>query len=396
MLTFISELNILLAPLGILLLIAVDYARNHAADPTHRKCMLLLSTSTIITIFAEIFCNIWDGQPGHSAYWIMHAAHIAYCTFQVLAFSSLVVFLDYHINRDIKHLTKLMKVFAVLLLINLVVLLFDTNMSAHLDILDDGLFSRGGGFLLRLAVDCSILLIAAVNFLTFRKKITLPQLIMILCAILPLALFGTLDLILPSRFAWSAFSLSLLSTYLFIVNADYSFDTLTHVYNRRQCNMILSDIAETVRHKSRLFVMIDVDKFKSINDTYGHDVGDDALRDVAMILSQSVRRFDFVGRFGGDEFIILANNCETADPIINRIRSGVNDLNAKGVRPYTLSISIGYDIYPPDSTETPLEFLRHVDILMYNEKKERRREAPKRVTSASKTAKAAKAVKARE
>lgn len=117
---------------------------------------------------------------------------------------------------------------------------------------------------------------------------------MIFFAVVPAAVFGALDLLIPqSRLLWPAFSLSFLSAYLFIVKADYAFDSLTGVYSRRQCGIFLTDLARGNRRKPRLFIMIDLDHFKDTNDTFGHHEGDNALKDVAAILKNSVRRHDF-------------------------------------------------------------------------------------------------------
>ena len=94
-------------------------------------------------------------------------------------------------------------------------------------------------------------------------------------------------------------------------NADLErlayFDTLTGLFNRRS---IMEKVDEWLRHMERYdgrlcVIMLDVDHFKAVNDLYGHRIGDRVLTDVAHLMRESVRQTDFVGRYGGDEFLII-------------------------------------------------------------------------------------------
>jgi diguanylate cyclase (GGDEF)-like protein/PAS domain S-box-containing protein len=84
-------------------------------------------------------------------------------------------------------------------------------------------------------------------------------------------------------------------------------DHLTGLYNRRYIDTILEQQYELFKRHFQRFglVIIDVDKFKSINDTFGHLAGDEVLKSVASVLQRSLRSMDFLARFGGDEFIIV-------------------------------------------------------------------------------------------
>ncbi len=104
-------------------------------------------------------------------------------------------------------------------------------------------------------------------------------------------------------------------------------DVLTGLPNRRRleeaCQMHL---ARTRRQKEKLsVVMIDVDKFKAVNDTHGHQVGDQILQHVAQILGEAVRESDFVGRWGGEEFMVLCPNTKLADAgvVAEKLRAAV-------------------------------------------------------------------------
>ena len=108
-------------------------------------------------------------------------------------------------------------------------------------------------------------------------------------------------------------------------------DELTGVYNKAYINERLpQDLKKSVRGKVSIsVVMIDLDYFKDINDTYGHVIGDKVLRDFASIVKEYIRRdsMDWIGRYGGEEFIFVLNNADerVAHDIAERIRRRIND-----------------------------------------------------------------------
>ena len=91
-------------------------------------------------------------------------------------------------------------------------------------------------------------------------------------------------------------------------------DPLTGVFNRRQIANVLAKMHKS--DKQFAIVLLDLDHFKRINDSYGHDAGDEVLKCVARILSSNIREHDLVGRFGGEEFILILEDRELRDAIM--------------------------------------------------------------------------------
>jgi len=115
--------------------------------------------------------------------------------------------------------------------------------------------------------------------------------------------------------------------------------------------------------------MIDVDYFKSINDTYGHSTGDEALIDVARVIIFSKPDKAIATRFAGDEFILLVNNTNDDEmrKIIESIRGELKYFNETENRPYKLSLSLGYTLFDLDKDTTDT-FFKRMDDNMYVEK----------------------------
>ncbi len=125
------------------------------------------------------------------------------------------------------------------------------------------------------------------------------------------------------------------------------------------------------RHFTLCF--IDLDKFKPVNDTYGHHAGDMLLKHIAKVLSDFVRKGDMVARIGGDEFVILFDSLSD-DKYIESMKTRLNELPPQHPLIYSrddiieFSFSVGLASYPQDATTSP-ELLKLADKAMYLAKK---------------------------
>lgn len=147
-------------------------------------------------------------------------------------------------------------------------------------------------------------------------------------------------------------------------------DELTALYNRRKILEILRmEIDRAKRYGYDLALIIaDIDFFKKINDTYGHNMGDIVLRKVSMILRNSIRKVDYVGRFGGEEFVIISpeTSLQNAMLLAERIRKIFNSFIIEGLNaPVTLSF--GISIYTPDKDLDTL--INEADTALYEAKR---------------------------
>jgi two-component system cell cycle response regulator len=154
-------------------------------------------------------------------------------------------------------------------------------------------------------------------------------------------------------------------------------DALTQVANRRAINQWLETEFERASRYSRplAVLMVDVDHFKSVNDTYGHQVGDRVLAEVALSIRDAIRKSDLVGRFGGEEFLIVApeTSAVSVRPLAERIRMRIHEQTAaardSGIPAVTASLGAA-------TTERALknveELLQSADVALYRAKQEGR------------------------
>jgi diguanylate cyclase (GGDEF)-like protein len=126
------------------------------------------------------------------------------------------------------------------------------------------------------------------------------------------------------------------------------------------------------REKKPMLVFFgDMDSLKVINDTFGHEHGDLALKEVAVILNETFREVDILARIGGDEFVALVLDAsrESAEIIINRLQATSEAHNRQeGDRSYHLSLSFGIAYYDPAAPCSLDELIAQADALMYVQK----------------------------
>lgn len=156
------------------------------------------------------------------------------------------------------------------------------------------------------------------------------------------------------------------------INKLKYYDILTDIPNRRLfINTLESEIVKGMDKAVKHAVLfIDLDNFKEINDTLGHDYGDELLKNVAISLKQSIRQGDLVARVGGDEFFILMKNIEDYTIIGDLCEKLLCILNCEisiAGKPVFTSASIGITVFPDDGIETNI-LLKNADTAMYSAK----------------------------
>ncbi|RZL38164.1 MAG: GGDEF domain-containing protein [Rubrivivax sp.] len=158
-------------------------------------------------------------------------------------------------------------------------------------------------------------------------------------------------------------------------------DALTALVNRRSFEMALAREVDRVARsgEAALLLMIDIDHFKAVNDTYGHVAGDHVIRAVSNAIAQTVRPMDLVARVGGEEFAIILPNCAThvGLAVAERVRERVSELSIE-VGPgqmLNVTVSLGGAFAPQWVRSSPLLWTERADRQLYRAKAEGRNRA---------------------
>jgi len=146
-------------------------------------------------------------------------------------------------------------------------------------------------------------------------------------------------------------------------------DPVTHVFNRRFLpGLLQGEIARAERNRRPLtLAMCDIDRFKQVNDRYGHVVGDEVLAGTAAILKSCVRGSDFVVRYGGDEFLMVLS--ETDEPGANAVVARIREKMTEWVRSRELGIGLSLGLYVHQTGQSAVEDIAEVDARLYGAKR---------------------------
>jgi diguanylate cyclase (GGDEF)-like protein len=146
-------------------------------------------------------------------------------------------------------------------------------------------------------------------------------------------------------------------------------DELTKLFNRRSFNdNLAAAVSATRRHQYPLaMIMIDLDHFKTVNDTFGHSEGDEVLKTFADVLREMIRVEDIAARWGGEEFVVILphTSCDAAAALAERIRVAF-ERQVGSTKPITLSASFG--VVQLQEEENPDDLIRRADAALYRAK----------------------------
>lgn len=278
------------------------------------------------------------------------------------------LYTDFRIHRNRQYMKKTALALAVPLLVILLLLLADLFGAGLLyAITSENLYVRGPFYLLAfLSLFAYYTYSVAVTYRSW-KEYPHVKFFPVLYFIIP-CVVGTVvqSMFYGITLGWMAVAIAFVFVQLNFQGENAFMDELSGLYNRNYFNHIFNVFPR--KHYDNVYgIMMDVDGFKKINDTFGHVTGDDALRTIAAILLKSAPDSSVTIRMGGDEFIVLlpGSSREETDAVIRQIRSYVDALNESGEKCYTLSLSIGSARYNGGSTD---RFLSDMDQGLYQAK----------------------------
>lgn len=165
-------------------------------------------------------------------------------------------------------------------------------------------------------------------------------------------------------------SMSILALFLSDELSAFRMDALTKISNRKH---LYDHIERMTKHKKHFtLIMLDLDKLKDINDTYGHVTGDEAIVTATSIIKSQIRQNDFFARYAGDEFMIVLDSCDryTVRSFLSRIDRSFSSFNEESRKKYSLSVSFGYYINEECITNVT-ELIEKADENMFKNKRKK-------------------------
>lgn len=267
--------------------------------------------------------------------------------------------------------------------INTAILILSQFFGWYYYIDSNNIYHRGPLFLLSASMTFALILMSYILILANGKKVerkvyhsllffAVPPFI---CILLQTFFYG-ISLMLNSVV------ISLLIVFLNIQNRSIYIDYLTGVYNRKRLEThLLEKVNKSTVEKTFSAILIDLNDFKYINDSFGHDIGDNALEISAKLIKECLRANDFIARYGGDEFCVVldVSNRIELEEIVYRINNSLEKYNESSLKPYKLTFSMGYAVYDYQAHMKVEEFQKYIDILMYENKRLNKNESVKQI-----------------
>jgi diguanylate cyclase (GGDEF)-like protein len=373
------NLSIIITSLGALLtifLIFINYFNKYTADNFQRQVLLTLLAAAAITILTDFISRYFSGNfegsivVRYSCYAIVSLYLIAQnCTYYLS-----VVFIDYFAYRSPERSKRMIILIVIFLLLYTISVIANLPTGFYFTISYFNEYIPGNFYPLRLLLSYGPILFILIDVLLASKNFKHSQVYLIILFVFLAGAGATIDILLPeSNLTWPFFAVAVLYFYFFIIQSDSKIDSITGIGNRFSFNEFIDKLSRQNTRVEYSIVMMDIDKFKEINDTLGHIEGDNALRDLASIIKGCIRHSDFAARYGGDEFVLATEAEYDIKRLMHRIQSAIDQQNEKRIRPYQIYISYGYDVYTTKSDESIYTFLARIDARMYRQKERRKR-----------------------
>lgn len=357
--------------IGCLLLLHIIITKGwkFPAQEHESRIVLILTTVSLINCVIDPIAFYFDGKPGELAHNILFAVNTILYLYNTAVGLGVVFLVSYRLRKKVTAAQK--RVVWLMLFIEVLLLVINIFTPTVFYIDEYNLYHRESFYMVFVLFGFGLIIYSWIIYAVERLKngslryFPVWQFMMpaLLCIAVQTMVYGIS--IQPVGYAVS---------FTAIVNCfQYEciyIDKLTGAFNRYE----LDKLIETFRKKkNRTFaaVMLDLNDFKAINDTYSHNEGDEALVSVANILSGVVQNQGVVIRFAGDEFIVVINKPDenTVPELKKEINKAVNEYNEHSGKPYALSVAMGGDLINMNGVDDA-DFLKRIDGLMYTDKNE--------------------------
>ena len=369
---FTSNLVINLNSIVILIIIYIHSLKQNEKFFLQHDLFMKMLQITIIMLVFDIFSR-FDGNPGTFYSGFNYLGNFFVFMLSPITPSIWLLYTHCEIYHDESHTKRLMKPLFFVIVLNAIMTVLSLFFRWFYYIDQENIYHRGPFFWVPVALTFSLILTAFFLIVLNRKRIEKKYYFSLVffpvppfvCMIFQIIFYGM-------SFMLNGLTISLLIVFITIQNRRMDTDYLTGVYNRKKLETYMRNKINT-SSKNNTFsaILIDLNNFKSINDIFGHDMGDRALEVTVTLLKSCLRSNDFIARYGGDEFYIILDlsNKYDLEQMVARIYSCLEKYNESPAKSYSLGFSIGYAVYDFNSHMKVEEFQKKIDMLMYENKR---------------------------
>jgi diguanylate cyclase (GGDEF)-like protein len=358
--------------LVIILVFFLHSLRSTEKNLLQHKLFMAMMIGTALMLIVDIISR-FDGHPGTLYVLANRVGNFTIFLLNPLLPSLWLLYVCCHLIRFGENIKRWSRLLIILNAFN-VVLLVLSQFTGWYYVIDAGnIYSRGPLFLLPVAVTAAMLVSAYAMILRHRHTVEQRRLLSLLLFPVPTIVGMLLQIhFYGTSLVLCGATLSVIIAYVTLQSDRLNTDFLTGAYNRKGLETyIRQKINASSEHKTFSGILLDLDNFKAINDSYGHNTGDAVLVSTVEVLKSCLQPNDFIARFGGDEFVIILDISDQA--ALEKTVKVIDDCFARHIaeriKPVTLDVSIGCAVYDYAVHLSAEEFIRKIDNEMYHHKR---------------------------
>lgn len=372
---FTGNLIINTYSIGILIFLYI-YSRKNAENIHLQYRLFVTIVLVTVAMLAIDILSRFDGNPGTMYAVVNHVSNFLIFLLNPVIPSLWALYVHHQVYHDEEKTRRLGIVLVFINLANLTVLILSQFSGWFYTIDANNIYHRGPLFYIPASITVA-LIVATFLFVVIKRKDIEKRYFfsMVFFPVMPFACVLLQILFYGVSLMLNSVTLSLLILFFSMQHRSMNTDYLTGVYNRKKLEMVMKEkIGASTETKTFSAIMIDLDNFKDINDSYGHDAGDYALETSVKLIKSCLRTVDFVARYGGDEFYIVLDisNRNDLEATVSRIKESIKRYNTHNAESYQLGFSMGYAVYDCNSHMKVDEFQKQIDTLMYEDKQAKR------------------------
>lgn len=366
-----------LVGIAILVIIMITRGWSLPGRKLESRLMMALLAVSMFNCVADIYVFQCDGMPGRGYRAILMVGDTYLYLYNLIVGIGIIYLILLHIDRKTKGLHMIL--FWVLSVVEMVLLIVNLFEPIVFEIDENNIYHRGDYYILFVVLGFVLVFYGYTYYMIAKLRNPSLRYFPVMEFLAPVVVGNIVQMkiygisLLPISFAvaFAAITIALQNECIYI-------DKLTGVYNRYELDKILKR-RHYRRDEKLIAMMLDLNDFKSINDTYSHEEGDQALITFAKALMEAIGSEGLVIRFAGDEFIILIPVFKpvTIDDYKDRIHRKLDEYNETSGKPYKLSAAIGGKIFDPH-TESTSGIVNEIDSMMYKDKNDYYREHDRR------------------
>ena len=370
--SFTSNLTINVYSIVILIIIYIYSIRESESLFLQKKLFDIMLVITMIMLVLDTFSR-FDGNPGTFYSLLNNVGNLLVFMLSPVPASLWLLYVYYEISCDEIQTKKLMRPLGVVIAINSAMAVLSLHTGWYYFIDESNVYHRGPLFMVPASLTIVLMAVSSLLIVANRNVIERKRFFsLVFFTVPPFAAIVLQVIFYGISVMLNGLAISLFIVFITIQNRRMDTDYLTGIYNRKRLESYLkTKISRSSENRTFSAVLIDLNNFKSINDNFGHNAGDEALAVSVSLIKSCIGSNDFLARYGGDEFCIVldVSTKDELEQIIGKINCCIEKYNESAVSEYFLGFSMGYAVYDFHTQMTAEAFQKQIDLLMYQNKR---------------------------